>query len=250
MIEAFRVGAVSRGRPLWDGLTLSVAGGEMWVVTGPPSSGKTLLLQILRGERRPDSGDVHVSGKSLYRDDPAHNRKFRASSGVVPECLSPEEGRTVADLFRLSSLVAGGVSPSERKGRTEELLAMVGLPETEETKVARLSVSERARMALAVELFRSPDYLFLDMLLENSGQGWADRLGAILRALAKGGRTILLAERRLPEKWQAGRIPPPASAEPFRLYRLTGPSPERKGGTESPPPGEDAPLPMTAREGE
>src|SRR4030066_333033 len=81
MIEAFRVGAVSRGKTLWEGLDLALGDGEIWVVAGPPSCGKTVLMNILRGERRPDLGDVVVGGESVYKGSPEHNRRFRAASG-------------------------------------------------------------------------------------------------------------------------------------------------------------------------
>src|SRR4030067_491163 len=144
MIEAFRVGAVSRGKTLWEGLDLALGDGEIWVVAGPPSCGKTVLMNILRGERR----------------------------------------------------------AAERKRRTEELLSLLGLPGTEEAGVSSLSASERARAALAVELFRSPRYLFLDMLLANVGKEWEEKLGSLFRALAKEGRTNIMMERQQPERWQ------------------------------------------------
>jgi ABC-type multidrug transport system ATPase subunit len=234
MIEAFHVGAVSRGETLWEGLNLAAGEGDMWIVTGPPSCGKTLLLHILRGERRPDSGDVHVAGESLYRGSPEHNRRFRASSGVVPESLSAGQGRAVVDLFRLSAFAAGGVSTEEIHVRVSALLPLVGLSGAEDVEVSSLSVSEQARIALAVELFRSPRYLFLDRLLENAGEEWADRLGALLCALAGEDRTILMMERRLPANWQTAKIHSPLSSGPFSLYRLGSPGPEHKSEAEEP----------------
>jgi ABC-type multidrug transport system ATPase subunit len=235
MIEAFHVGAVSRGETLWKGLNLAAGDGEMWVVTGPPSCGKTFLLQILRGERRPDSGDVVVAGESLYRGSPEHNRRFRASSGMVPESFPAGKGRAVVDLFRLSAFAAGGVSAEEIKRRISELLPLVGLAGAEDVEASSLSVSERARIALAVELFRSPRYLFLDRLLENAGKEWANRLGALLRALAKEDRTILMMERQLPDNWQTAKFPSSRSAGPFLLYHLGSPILERKREAEGPP---------------
>ncbi len=220
MIEAFRVGAVSRGRTLWEGVDLAAGKGELWVVTGPPSSGKTLLLHILRGERRPDSGDVVVDGESLYRGSPEHNRRFRALSGVVPELLPAEPGKTLGEMFLLSALALGGVTDEERKGRMGDLLSLVGLAGAESVEVSSLSVSERARAAFAVELFRSPRVLFLDMFLAHAGREWADRMGALLRALAREEKTILMMERRLPDEWQAQKAPSPLSAGPFTLYRV------------------------------
>jgi ABC-type multidrug transport system ATPase subunit len=235
MIEAFRVGAVSRGRILWEGLTFAAGDGEMWVVAGPPSCGKTLLMQFLRGEKCPDSGDVVVAGESIYRGSPDHHRRFRASCGVVPEFLPGERGKTVADLFRLSALAAAGLPAAEAEGRREALLSLVGLPGAEGWEVPSLSVSERARVVLASELSRSPRYLFLDMVLEKAGKEWADRLGSLLRALAKEEKTIIMMERELPERWMREKTSPSLSAGPFRFYRLVSSSPNRKKEAGHPP---------------
>lgn len=235
MIEAFCVGAVSRGRTLWEGLTLAAGKSEMWIVAGPPSCGKTLLMRILRGERRPDSGDVIVGGESLYRGSPEHNRRFRADSGVVPESFPREAGKTVVDLFRRSALVAEGVPAAEQEGRMAELLPLVGLSGAEGEEVSSLSASERTRVALAVELFRNPRYLFLDMVLANVGSEWADKLGGLLCALAREERTILMMERQLPEKWQAATVPSPRCAGPFLLYRLGDPRTVCTAAAEPPP---------------
>lgn len=67
MIETFHLGAVVRGWTLWEGLDFAFDDGEAWIVTGPPSCGKTLLLRILCGDREPDAGDVVAGGESLYR---------------------------------------------------------------------------------------------------------------------------------------------------------------------------------------
>jgi ABC-type multidrug transport system ATPase subunit len=239
MIEAFRVGAVSRGRTLWEGLDLSAGDGEIWVVTGPPACGKTLLMRILRGERRPDSGDVVAGGESLYRGSPGHNLRFRASSGVVPEDLPAPAGRTVGDLFRLSALAAGGVVAAERTRRMEELLTIVGLPGVEGAEVSSLSTSERARAALAVELFRSPKYLFLDMFLSNAGREWEERFWGLFRALAKEEKTILLMERCLSDRWQGTQEILSRSAGPFTWTRMAAFPPQGRGATAEPaPPGE------------
>ncbi len=220
MIEAFRVGAVFRNGTLWDGLDLAFDDGEVCVVTGPPASGKTLLLRILRGERRPDAGDVLVGGESLYRGNRDAGKAFRASSGVVPESFPPTACRTVRDLFRLSAVASAGISAKERKEREEELLLLVGLPGSQESGLFSLSVSERARVALAVELFRSPRVLFTDMLLLNAGGEWTDMLGGLFRALAREGKTIILAERTIPERWKARGGGEGIPKGPFRLFRL------------------------------
>ena len=239
MIEAFRLGVLGRRGTLWDGVDLSFDDGEAWLVSGPSSCGKSVLLRILRGEQRPDAGDVVVGGESLVRGSRAAASSFRASVGTVPESFPPggvagrrgPAPRTVGDLFRLAAMVAGAIPGSERKRRGEELLALVGLSDcaapdgagrggAESLVLSSLSVSERARAALAAELFRNPKYLFADMLVANAGKEWTDRLGALFRALAREGRTIILAERAVPDRWQVARTGDPGASGPFSFFRL------------------------------
>jgi ABC-type multidrug transport system ATPase subunit len=221
MIEAFRLGVFARGRTLWDGLDFAFEGGCAWVITGPPSCGKTLLLSILRGDRRPDAGDVLVSGESLYRGSDAFARSFRASSGSVPERLDAGEGLTVNGLFRRSGMMCASVSAEERNERRERLLAMLGLSDACDARFSELSASERTRAALAAELMRNPKVLFADGAAQSAGSPFAEILGSLFRAMSGAGSTILLAERRLPAAWAAfaGRGRP---VGPFIVHRLPG----------------------------
>lgn len=223
MIEAFHVGAVSRNRKLLDGLDLAFDEGEVCVVTGPAGAGKTLLLRILRGEHRPDEGDVVVGGDSLYRGGSPVACAFRASLGVVPEAFPAMACRTVRDLFLLSGAAGERVPAGEREERQEKLLSMMGLAGAQEWRLSSLSLTERARVALAAELFRGPKYLFLDTLVANAGVEWTDVLGGLFRALAREGKTVLLAERTFPERWKSGGNDEGIAKGPFRLFRLAVP---------------------------
>jgi ABC-type multidrug transport system ATPase subunit len=226
MIEGFRLGVFSRGTTLWDGLDFAFGDAAAWFITGPPSSGKTLLLSILRGARRPDAGDVVVSGESLYRGSAAFARAWRASCGHVPEQTVADERLTVGDLFRRSALAGGGVRESDRKERADRLLEMVGLTGALEWRIAELSISEQVRACLAAELLRGPKVLFCDGVVAAAGIPWREMLWGLFRALAREGNTVVLAERRIPERWAlAAGDPEPVG--PFRVYRL--PVPAAKG---------------------
>ncbi len=248
MIEAFRLGALGRSGTLWEGVDLSFGDGDVWLVAGPPSCGKTVLLRILRGDRRPEAGDVVVGGESLFRGG-RETGAFRASAGLVPESFPPGDfaerrhgaPRTVGDLFRLSAIAAGAIPARERMRREDELLALVGLADAatgpdaqppaggaRSWELASLSLSERARVALAAELLRNPRYLFADALVTNAGRDWSDRLGALFRALAREGRTIVLAERSVPERWQVASVGDRSASGPFSFYRLGVAVPEPK----------------------
>jgi len=229
MIEAFHLRAASRGMTLFEDLTLVFDEGEAWIVSGPPSCGKTLLLRILSGDRRPDSGNVVAWGDSLYGGASTARNRFRLMAAFVPESL-PASGQTARDLFRLSALSAGDIPRRERDRREVELLALLGVAGTATVPLSSLSVSERARIALAAELLRGPKVLFLDMLLSNAGRDWTDSLLSLFRALAREGRTIVMMERELPERWRGAAEPGTAVASdprirdagPFRMFRLAG----------------------------
>ncbi len=228
MIEGFRLGVFSRGRTLWDGLDIAIPDGSAQIVAGPPSSGKTLLLSILRGERRPDAGDVLVSGESLYRGAAGLSRSWRASCGYVPEPSAVDAGLTVADLFRRSALAGGGMRESERKERAARLLEMVGMQGASEWRFPELSASERARATLAAELLRGPKVLFCDGVVAAAGVPFREMLRGLFRALAREGNTVVLVERTIPERWAAA-AGDPDPAGPFRVYRLPVPGAAVKG---------------------
>jgi len=218
MIEAFRLGIFARGATLWDGVDLAFGDGSVSVIVGPPSSGKTTLLAILRGERQPDAGDVIVSGDSIFRGPGASIRSYRASCGHVPERFTDPAGQTVEDLFRLSAVAGGaGIPEGERRERQERLLAMVGLPSSCHWRLSSLSASERVRAGLAAELLRGPRYLFGDGVVAAAGTPHREMLGGLFRALAREGTTIVLAERQLPERWAAAAGEGTA-AGPFRVH--------------------------------
>src|SRR3972149_2405916 len=124
MIEAFRVGAVSRGKTLWEGLDLALGDGEIWVVAGPPSCGKTVLMNILRGERRPDLGDVACSGGSARRGKKAADggiafvggsSRGGRGGGFVPVGLGAGEGRARGGTFPEPEISVPGYAARKRR---------------------------------------------------------------------------------------------------------------------------------------
>lgn len=228
MIEGFRLGVFTRGRTLWDGLDFAFEDGSATVIVGPPSCGKTLLLAILRGDRRPDAGDVLVSGESLYRGGGPAARAFRAASGSVPERIAEGGNLTVNGLFERSAMMCASLAGDERKERRGRLLSMVGLPGSEGVRLSALSASERARAALAAELMRNPKVLFADGVALSAGSPHIGMIGTLFRALAGAGNTVLSAERQLPDEW-AAFAGPGHPVGPFLVHRL--PAIAMKGGS-------------------
>jgi ABC-type multidrug transport system ATPase subunit len=221
VIEAVRLCASSRKGSLFSGVDLLFREGDAWLVTGPPSCGKSTLLRILAGRLQPGSGDVLSPGGSLYRP-PAEGLPRHLAETAWVEALLPEEGETVEDRFLLSSLAAEPpLSREELAARAEALLSMVALPGFSQVPLAELSHSERVLVELASELVRGPRHLFLDGFLAAAGPLWGESAGGFVRALAREGRIVVLAEREIPP-WFPLRGSAVKAVGPFGLARVAG----------------------------
>src|SRR5262245_26890333 len=66
-----------------DGVSLTVAEGELVLLTGPSGAGKTTLLRLLFAAARPDAGRVSVFGRDLGRLRRSSIPYLRRNVGVV-----------------------------------------------------------------------------------------------------------------------------------------------------------------------
>jgi thiamine transport system ATP-binding protein len=153
-----------------DGVSISVAGGEVVAVLGPSGSGKSTLLRVIAGLIVPDRGTVAVDGTDVTAW-PTHRRRV----GMVfqDEQLFPH--RDVASNIGFGLKMAGIPAP-ERRRRVAELLDIVGLRGFEHRRVTDLSGGEAKRVALARSLAPAPKVLLLDEPLTGLDRELHDRL--------------------------------------------------------------------------
>lgn len=146
-------------RTLWRGLDLDVGAGEFLVVLGPNGSGKTSLLKVLLGLRRPSAGTVTVNGRPPRRGSdlvgyvPQHR-------GVVPH--TPLRAR---DLVRLGidGHRWGPFRPrGEARRRVEAVLRDVGAAPFADVPLELLSGGELQRVRVAQALATDPRVLLCD----------------------------------------------------------------------------------------
>ncbi|QUQ68533.1 ABC transporter ATP-binding protein [Kutzneria sp. CA-103260] len=136
-----------------DGVTLSVDEGEFFGLLGPNGAGKSTLVEIVEGLRRADSGRVSVFGKSPWPRDLDLLARLgiqTQSSSFFVRHTAREHLRRVATLHRVS------------RDRADEVLKLVGLEDSADTRVEKLSGGQRQRLAIASALTHDPELLFLD----------------------------------------------------------------------------------------
>ncbi|HWP08074.1 MAG TPA: ATP-binding cassette domain-containing protein [Polyangiaceae bacterium] len=134
------------------------------VVTGPNGSGKTSLLLMIHGVRKPERGQVSIDGTPLFDaekgvDLPVEARRI----GYLPQSFGLFPHLTAAENVEFA--LACRVPPppvTARRERARELLAELGIEALARLRPSALSAGERQRVALARAVAAEPRALLLD----------------------------------------------------------------------------------------
>ena len=146
------------GVPIVNGVSISVAKGEIVVVLGPNGAGKSTLIKAIAGLVPIQSGRVTLAGADITRL-PAH-LMVRNGLAFVPQTENVFVGMSVEDNLRL----AGGiVSAAHRAGRIAETYEFFpDLARQRNLRAGRLSGGQRQMLAVARALIVNPRVLMLD----------------------------------------------------------------------------------------
>jgi ABC-type lipoprotein export system ATPase subunit len=163
-----------------DDLTLAFDAGRLTAVTGRSGSGKSTLLNLLAGLDLPDGGEVDVLGEPISSLDAEDRARIRREHiGVVGQGGDLVPFLTARETVELALSVRG----RDTKG-AETALAAVGLGELSHQRVARLSMGERQRVAVARALAAKPKVLLADEPTARLDEANARAVGALFAELA------------------------------------------------------------------
>jgi len=200
MIQLANVQKKFGGRLAVDGLSFSVARGEIFGLLGHNGAGKSTAIGMMLGQVWPTSGEVKICGHDVAANRNAALKSVGAifETPVFYDYLSG---------WRNLEILSTYTAPTSR-ARINEVVEWVGLTGREQSKVRTYSHGMRSRLALAQALLPKPELLILDEPSDGlDPEGIHEMRQTILRLQRELGLTILLSSHLLNEVEQlCGRI--------------------------------------------
>ena len=148
-------------QPLFDGLSVTIAGGEFVGLVGPNGSGKTTFLNLLTRILKPSRGHILIDGHEI--------QSFSSRGLACKIAVVPQESNIIFP-FTVSEVVLMGRAPHLRSilEREEdfqiaaEAMEMTGLAHLSSRPVTMLSGGEKQGVLIARALAQRPSILLLD----------------------------------------------------------------------------------------
>jgi phospholipid/cholesterol/gamma-HCH transport system ATP-binding protein len=151
------------GQIVLDGISLNVRRGETLAVLGRSGTGKSVLLRIVIGLEKPDSGSVRIHDQNMVGLALDQLGEIRKKMGFLFQHAALYDSLTVEQnvAFPLEHHKRQ-MSAAERGDRIEELLAEVGMEGNLKKMPSDISGGMQKRVGLARALALEPDILLLD----------------------------------------------------------------------------------------
>jgi phospholipid/cholesterol/gamma-HCH transport system ATP-binding protein len=145
-----------------NGIGLEVARGETVAVLGRSGTGKSVLLKLLIGLQRPDSGSVRVAGQEIASLDAKRLNELRKKMGFLFQQSALYDSLTVEENVAFPLTRHTPMSGQERKKRARELLGSVGMDRDLDKLPSEISGGMQKRVGLARALALDPEILLFD----------------------------------------------------------------------------------------
>lgn len=149
------------GRAVLEDVSFAIAPGETRILLGPAGVGKSVLLKLVNGLLRPDSGSIRIFGEDIARMSEESLFPIRTRTGMVFQESALFDSLTVRDNVAYQ-LIQELVPGEEIDTWVREALRFVGLEQTFELFPASLSGGMRRRVAIARALIHQPELLLYD----------------------------------------------------------------------------------------
>jgi len=189
-----------------NGVDLAFKTREFVAVLGPSGSGKTTLLNLIGGLDRYDEGDLLIDGKSTREFSDQEWDSYRNHEiGFIFQNYN-----LISHISVLANVEIGltltGLSPEERRKRSEEVLGRVGLIDHIHKKPNQLSGGQMQRVAIARALVNDPEIILADEPTGAIDNETSRQIMELIQQIAKDKLVIMVTHDEAVAKGYANRI--------------------------------------------
>ncbi len=188
--KTFRIGFFRKKVEAVRGVDFRVREGEIFGLLGPNGAGKTTTIKCLLRLVFPTEGSVKIFGLSPDRRESMFRVGYMPENPYIYQYLKPEEfldlcGRLV------------GMTSTERKKRSDQLLSQVGLDHARGRPIGKFSKGMMQRVGLAQALLHDPEVLVLDEPMSGLDPIGRKEIRDLLLEEKKRGKTLVFTSHIL-----------------------------------------------------
>ena len=165
-----------RGVRALNGVSLSIAEGEIVGLIGPNGSGKTTLLNVASGVLRPTSGKVTVAGRDATGRPPHVIARMRVGRTF-------QQVRLFSEMSVRQNIMVGAVARGEDVTLVDTLLQRLDLGQDAERQAITLPYGQQRRVEIARALAGRPQFLLLDEPAAGMNEAESDSLLETIRQI-------------------------------------------------------------------
>jgi phospholipid/cholesterol/gamma-HCH transport system ATP-binding protein len=145
-----------------NGINLKIAAGETVAVLGRSGTGKSVLLKLIVGLQKPDSGSVRIHARDITHLSLDELNEVRKTVGFLFQEGALYDSLTIAENVAFPLRRRNNASYRDQKSRVRELLSQVGMEKDANKLPSQISGGMKKRAGLARALALDPDILLLD----------------------------------------------------------------------------------------
>ncbi|MBD3949370.1 ATP-binding cassette domain-containing protein [Tuanshanicoccus lijuaniae] len=184
-IELKSITKAFKNQVLFTDFNYLFEGGKIYGLVGHNGSGKTILMKIMCGLERPNSGEVWYNQTQLIGKDIS----FLPRLGTILETPGFLDNNTGFENLKQLALIDNKIDDQVIK----QTMAHFGLDPLSKKKVKAYSLGMRQKLALSQAIMENPDILILDEPMNGLDKASVQIVRELLVTLKSQGKLIILA---------------------------------------------------------
>jgi len=143
-------------------ISFSVPKASMRILLGPSGAGKSVVLKLILGLLRPDSGQIFVNGQRIDQMSEHDLLAVRADIGMLFQETALFDSLTVEENVGYRLYEETDMPEDQARARVQEVLGFIGLAEYIDRMPSELSGGQRRRVGIARAIASKPSLLLFD----------------------------------------------------------------------------------------